>query len=279
MTERFRVVTDSTADLPPEWRERYGITVVPLSVHFGQESFRDGVDLLPDEFFARLRRAQTLPTTSAPPPGLFAEVYRRLSAECSGVISIHIGSQLSATVEAARVAARSLEGFSVQVVDSRALTMCVAFLCRVAAEAPSLEEAVRRVEERVPRQRILALLDTLRYVEMGGRVSRAQAMLGTLLDVKPILRLAQGEIRGADRVRTRGRALPRLLELFREDLPVEQLAVIHAQAAEDAERIRSQLQAELPWLEIQLAQTGCVLGTHVGPGSVGLAYIKASPPA
>src|SRR5438105_4513308 len=272
---RFRVVTDSTSDVPPAWCERWGITVVPLTVHFGEESFADGVDLTNAEFFDRLRAAESLPTTSAASPGAFADVYRRLSRECDAVVSIHISSTLSATGEAARLGAESVDGFPVHVVDSRSLTMCVAFLCRVAAESPSVEEALRRVRERVPRQRILALLDTLRYVEMGGRVSRAQAMIGTMLDLKPILAMAEGEIKGVDRVRTRRRAVGRMVELLRRDQPVEHLAVVHAQAPDDAGQVRALLAEELPHLEVELGQTGAVLGTHVGPGSVGLTYIRA----
>ena len=262
--------------MPPGWQERFGITVVPLAVHFGNESFEDGVDLTNEEFFERLGRTDRLPTTSAPSPGAFADVYRRLSAECDGVISIHISSTLSATAEAARLGAESVVGFPVHIVDSRSVTMCVAFLCRVAAEAASLEEALRRVEERVPRQRILALLDTLRYLEMGGRVGRAQAMIGTVLDLKPILAMANGEIRGVDKVRTRTRAIPRLVELLLRDTPLEYLAVMHAHAAEDATRIRSLLAQELPDLEIEIGQTGTVLGTHVGPGSVGMTYLRSA---
>jgi DegV family protein with EDD domain len=273
---RFRVVTDSTSDVPEAWRERYGIEVVPLRVLFGEESFRDGVDLTAGEFFDRLRRADRLPTTSAPSPGDFAAVYERLSHECDGAVSIHISGELSGTVEAARVGARSVEGFPVHVVDSRCLTVPVAFLCRVAAEAPSLEDAVRRAEERVPRQRILALLDTLRYLEMGGRIGRARALLGTMLDLKPILGMVDGRVAPLDRVRTRRKAIPRLLELLRGDLPVERLAVMHAQAPEDAERIRAELAAQVPDVEVEVGEIGPVLGTHVGPGAVGLTYLKRS---
>jgi DegV family protein with EDD domain len=273
---RFRVVTDSTSDVPEAWRERYGIEVVPLRVLFGEESFRDGVDLTAGEFFDRLRRADRLPTTSAPSPGDFAAVYERLSHECDGAVSIHISGELSGTVEAARVGARSVEGFPVRVVDSRCLTIPVAFLCRVAAEAPSLEDAVRRAEERVPRQRILALLDTLRYLEMGGRIGRARALLGTMLDLKPILGMVDGRVAPLDRVRTRRKAIPRLLELLRGDLPVERLAVMHAQAPEDAERIRAELAAQVPDVEVEVGEIGPVLGTHVGPGAVGLTYLKRS---
>jgi len=270
----FRVVTDSTADVPADWCERLGIEVVPLRVLFGTESFRDRVDLTTDQFFDRLRQSDRLPTTSAPAPGDFATVYERLSHECEGVVSIHISGELSGTAEAARVGAASVEGFPVHVIDSRCLTICLAYLCRTAAESSSLEAAVRRVEERVPRQRILALLDTLRYLEMGGRIGRAQAMLGTVLDVKPILSLADGKVVPLDRVRTRAKAIPRLIERLRQDLPVERLAVMHAQAPEDAERIRARLAADLPDVEVDVGEIGAVLGTHIGPGAVGVAYIR-----
>lgn len=274
MAGGFRVVTDSTADVPPEWCERFGIEVVPLKVLFGTDSFRDRVDLSTSQFFARLAQAEQLPTTSAPSPGDFATVYERLSHECEGVVSIHISGGLSATVEAARVAARSVEGFPVHVIDSRCVTVCVAFLCRVAAEAPTLGEAVRMVEERVPRQRILALLDTLKYLEMGGRIGRAQALLGSVLDVKPILGVSNGQVEALDRVRTRSKAIARLVEMLRRDLPVERLAVVHAQAPQDAERIRAQVAHELPGLEVETGEIGAVLGTHVGPRAVGMTYIK-----
>jgi DegV family protein with EDD domain len=275
LTARFRVVTDSTADVLPEWRDRYGIEVVPLNVVFGNESFRDRVDLSDEEFFARLKVASKLPKTSAPAPGEFAAVYERLSHECDGIISIHLGGSLSGTIESARLAASTLEGFPITVVDSESLTICVGFLCRVAAEAPTLEEAVRRVQERVPGLRILALLDTLRYLEMGGRINRAQAMLGSVLDVKPIMGVSEGRIRPLDRVRTRRKALARLVELFRQDLPVEQVAVMHAQAPEEAEDLRARVQAELDGVSVVTSQIGPVLGTHIGPGAVGIAYVKA----
>jgi DegV family protein with EDD domain len=279
LAARFRVVTDSTADVLPEWRERYGIEVVPLNVVFDDRSFKDRVDLSDDEFFARLKAATRLPKTSAPAPGEFAAVYERLSRECDGVISIHLGGNLSGTVESARLGAQALEGFPVHVVDSRSLTICVGFLCRVAAESPSLEEALRRVEERVPRLRILALLDTLRYLEMGGRINRAQAMIGSVLDLKPIMGVADGQIRPLDRVRTRRKAIARLVELFRQDLPAEQVAVVHAQAPEDAEELRGRLLGEWDDLDVEISQIGPVLGTHIGPGAVGIAYVRAETPA
>jgi DegV family protein with EDD domain len=274
LTRKFAVVTDSTADLPTEWRDRYQIEIVPLKVLFGTETFRDRVDMTDEQFFARLAASSTLPTTSAPSPGEFAEVYQRLARDHDGCISIHIGEQLSATAEAARVGAASVEGFPVHVVDSQTISMPIAFLCRVAAECATLDEARTAVESRVPKSRVLALLDTLRYVEMGGRVSRAQAMIGTMLDLKPLLLVVDKEIKSVDRVRTRSRAIPRMVEFFRGDLPVETVGVMHAQAPEEAEQIASQLRREMPDMDITVGQIGCVLGTHTGPKALGLTYLK-----
>jgi DegV family protein with EDD domain len=275
MTRTFAVVTDSTADLPREWQARYGIEVVPLKVLFGKETFRDGVDMTNEQFFRRLAAATTLPTTSAPSPGEFAEVYRRLARDHDGCISIHLGAQLSATAEAARVGAQSVEGFNVNVIDSQTVSMPVAFLCRVAAESESLEATTAAVEQRVPKTRVLALLDTLRYLEMGGRLSRAQAMIGTMLDLKPLLLVAYAEIKPVDRVRTRSRAITRMLEYFKGDLPVEHLAVMHAQAVDEAEQIAAALREDFPKREVTVGQIGCVLGTHTGPKALGIVYLKA----
>ena len=274
MKRSFAVVTDSTSDLPDEWRGRYDIEVVPLKVLFGEETFRDGVDMNNEEFFARLATSTKLPTTSAPSPGDFAEMYTRLAKDHDGCISIHIGRQLSATAEAARVGAQAVDGFRVSVIDSETVTMPMAFLCRVAAECTTLDEAAAAVEKRIPRCRVLALLDTLRYIEMGGRVSRAQAMIGTMLDLKPLLLVVDREIKPVDRVRTRSRAIPRMVEFFEKDLPVEHVGVVHAQAPEEAELIAADLRRRLPGLEVPVGQIGCVLGTHTGPKALGLVYIK-----
>jgi DegV family protein with EDD domain len=274
-TRRFAVVTDSTADLPDEWRDRYGIEVVPLKVIFGNETFRDRVDVSDEDFFRRLASATTLPTTSAPSPGEFADVYRRLAQDHDGCISIHLGAQLSATVEAARVGAQQVEGFKVEVVDSQTVTMPIAFLCKVAAECDTLEAAKAVVDERVPKARVLALLDTLRYLEMGGRLSRAQAMIGTMLDLKPLLLVADGEMaRAVDRVRTRSRAISRMVEYFRHELPVEHVAVMHAQAPDEAETLASGLRKELPGQDVVIGKIGCVLATHTGPRALGVVYIR-----
>ena len=274
MKRPFAVVTDSTADLPDEWRERYGIEVVPLKVLFGSETFRDRVDMTDAQFFERLAASSKLPTTSAPSPGEFAEVYGRLARDYEACISIHIGRQLSATAEAARIGAQSVEGFPVEVIDSETVTMPMAFLCKVAAESATLNEATSAVKERVPKARVLALLDTLRYLEMGGRLNKASAMIGTMLDLKPLLLVKDREIKPVERVRTRARAIPRMVEFFRGDLPVEHVAVVHAQAAGEAEEIASKLRVEMPGQEVSVGAIGCVLGTHTGPRALGVVYLK-----
>jgi DegV family protein with EDD domain len=274
MKRSFAVVTDSTADLPADWRERYDIEVVPLKVLFGEETFRDGVDMNNQQFFARLATSTKLPTTSAPSPGEFAQVYERLAKDYAGCISIHIGAQLSATAESARVGAQTVEGFRVEVIDSETVTMPMAFLCKVAAESAGLDEATAAVKKRIPGCRVLALLDTLRYIEMGGRVSRAQAMIGTMLDLKPLLLVKDREIKSVDRVRTRSRAIPRMIDFFESDTPVEYVGVMHAQAPEDAEQIAAGLHKHHADLEIPISQIGCVLGTHTGPKALGVVYLK-----
>ena len=274
MTRTFAVVTDSTADLPDEWRDRYHIEVVPLKVLFGKETFRDGVDMTNEQFFRRLAASNALPTTSAPSPGEFAEVYRRLAQDHDGCISIHIGAQLSATAEAARVGAQQVEGFRVEIVDSQTVSMPIAFLCRVAAGCDTLEIATAAVRQRIEKSRVLALLDTLRYLEMGGRLSRAQAMIGTMLDLKPLLLVADAQIKPVDRVRTRARAIPRMVDHFNGDKPVEHVAVMHAQAADEAEQIAVALHKDLPDHEVSVGQIGCVLGTHTGPKALGIVYLK-----
>jgi len=152
--------------------------------------------------------------------------------------------------------------------------MPIAFLCRIAAECRSLDDATAAVEQRVAKCRVLALLDTLKFLEMGGRLSRAQAMIGTMLDLKPLLLVADREIKPVDRVRTRSRAISRMIEFFNSELPVEHMAVMHAQAPDEAERVAGELRSEFPDRDVTVGQIGCVLGTHTGPKAMGIVYLK-----
>jgi DegV family protein with EDD domain len=189
-------------------------------------------------------------------------------------VSIHLGSNLSATCEAARLGAEAVEGFPVHVVDSKSTTMPIAFLCRVAAESADLDAAVEAASERVDKLGILALLDTMRYIQMGGRISKIQYLLGSMLDVKPLLKLDHGEIKPLDRTRTRAKAIPGMVERLKAEGPLESLAVMHGSAPADAEKLRDQLRTEMPGMEIEIGQIGAVLGTHTGPRALGLVYVK-----
>jgi DegV family protein with EDD domain len=152
--------------------------------------------------------------------------------------------------------------------------MAIAFLCKVAAESPDLAGAVSAVEARVDKLGILALLDTMRYIQMGGRISKIQYLLGSMLDVKPLLKLDHGEIKPLDRTRTRAKAIPGMIQRLKEEGPLESVAVMHGSAPADAEKLRGQLRQEMPGLAIEIGQIGAVLGTHTGPRALGLIYVK-----
>jgi DegV family protein with EDD domain len=152
--------------------------------------------------------------------------------------------------------------------------MPIAFLCRVAAESPDLAAAVKAAEERVDKLGILALLDTMRYIQMGGRISRLKYLVGSMLDVKPLLKLDQGEIKALDQTRTRAKAIPGMIQRLKDEGPLESLAVMHGSAPADAEKLRDQLRTEMPGMEIEIGQIGAVLGTHTGPRALGLVYVK-----
>jgi DegV family protein with EDD domain len=152
--------------------------------------------------------------------------------------------------------------------------MAIAFLCKVAAESADLGGAVSAVEERVDKLGILALLDTMRYIQMGGRISKIQYLLGSMLDVKPLLKLDHGEIKPLDRTRTRAKAIPGMIQRLKEEGPLESLAVMHGSAPADAEKLREQLRREMPGMEIEIGQIGAVLGTHTGPRALGLVYVR-----
>jgi DegV family protein with EDD domain len=230
-----RIVVDSTLDLPADTMKALGIEMVPLMVHFGDQAFRDKLDLEGEEFFDRLEKVTQLPTTSQPSPAAFIEAYSRIP-EDEPIVSIHIAHQLSGTIESARLAAQELPGRDIRIVDSGNTTWAAGLLALEAADAikagKDVSAVVARVEELVPRLRLLAILDTLRYVIMGGRVSRMQGAIGGLLRVKPIMLVAQGEIHRMPPARTWGQAQQKVLEDIGEHGGAERIAVIHARAPE-----------------------------------------------
>lgn len=274
-----KIVVDSTADLPPELAAEWGITVVPCLVHFGRETFREGVDLSRAEFYRRLEMGPGLPTTSAPGPGVFADVYRRLAAKTDQIVSIHLSSKLSAVYNSAHLGAEGIEEAAVAVVDSASVTMGLGWLAVMAARAAragrSPKDIVGLVEAARPRARVFALLDTLEYLRRGGRVSRVVAALGALLNVKPMISVQGGDVVPLERVRSRHKAVARLVSLVEELGPLAELAVLHSRARQAAEALTDRLAAFFPHERLVIAEVGPIIGTHVGPNGLGVACVTA----
>jgi DegV family protein with EDD domain len=275
------VVTDSTADLPPEIVEALGITVVPLQVIFGEESFRDRIDLTSEEFFRRLTGTKELPRTSQPSTGEFLQVYDALCAKTDRILSIHLSSKFSGTVQTARRAAQELIGKArVEVLDSETVSMAMGFGVIAAAEAAqaggdldSCAEAARTV---LHQERVAIAVDTLEYLRRGGRIGRAQAFLGGLLQVKPILTIKDGEAHPLARVRTRRKALDEIVRhCLAHGRPVSQAAVMHAQSPDDARFLLDEVARRFPAATVYTGEIGPVIGVHGGPGLVGLAVVMS----
>ncbi len=275
------VVTDSTADIPAEVAARLGITVVPLVVNFGSEGFRDGIDLTPDQFWAKLKSAPALPTTSQPTVAAFQAAYAPLIEAGRSVVSIHIAGKLSGTVRSAELAAQEFPPGAITVIDSNTVAMALGWLAIAAAEQAAAGAPIEAVAEHVrallPRCGILVALDTLENLRRGGRIGRAGAFIGTLLNIKPILQVREGEVHPLERVRTRGKALQRIAELAREQAPFERLAVAHGHDAEACQQLAALVRDLAPTAPGSYLQTelGPVLGTHTGPGVFGVCFIRA----
>jgi len=276
---RVAVVTDSTADLPPGMAEDLAIRVVPLNVHWEGATYRDKIDLAADEFYRRLAEARELPKTSAPAVGLFEEIYQELLAEHEGVVSVHISARLSGTCSAALAAAQSVAPERIVVIDSRQLSLCLGWLAveaaRLARQDAPLVAVAEHVRRLLPRVNLYAALDTLEFLQRGGRIGRAQALIGSLLSVKPIVQIQDGEVAPVDRVRTRAAALRRLVELTTSLPSIQALGVLHGAAPEQAAALRDELAARFPGQQIVTSEIGAVIGTHAGPGVYGVAYLLA----
>lgn len=274
-----RIVTDSTADLTKEQQQAAGITVVPLNVHFGDRVFRDHVDLTADEFFRRLKTSAQLPRTSQPSVGVFEEAYRTLQQSGDEIVSVHLSSKVSGTYNSALMAAKAVDEHAIEVVDSLSTSMALGFMAlegaRLARAGRDRATIAERMRALVPKARVICVVDTLTYLERGGRIGKARALLGSLLNVKPILQLKDGEVVPVGRARGRPQALNKLVELLERDGHVSQLAIMHGAAQADAEQLRERVAASYPGLDILLTEIGAVLGTHTGPGVIGFTYLVA----
>ena len=275
------VVTDSTSDLPHELAQQHGISIVPLNVHFGNDAYLDGVDIKSEEFYAKLQSEKIFPTTSAPSAGTFMKLYRELAKSHDSIVSLHLSSKVSATYAAARQAAEEVksEGITVEAVDtlqaSMALGLIAIGVAKTTADGASLSEAVATANSLSPRATFTGLVETLEYLQKGGRIGKAQALLGSLLRIKPILALVDGEAHGIERARTRSRGIARIKSLVAEAVPLEALCVLHTTDPELANEIAEDLSQYAPGGKALIARLGPVVGTYLGPGMLGFGMIKA----
>lgn len=275
----IKVVTDSTSDILPDEAERLGIDVVPLTVRFGDEQFRDGLDLGPDAFYRKLATTSVQPSTSQPTPEQFAEVYRRHVTAGDSVISLHISAKLSGTLQSASLAAQEFPAGAVRVVDSMTVSAGLQILVHAVLGDIAADRAVEDVEQRTMSRRdrvgVYVLLDTLTYLQRGGRIGRAQGLVGGILNVKPLLTVRDGEVHPQARVRSRQQGITKLVELAAAQRPLDALAVFHCGAPELIDLIAPRLRADHPELELMVGQLGAVVGTYSGPGGVGIALLRA----
>jgi DegV family protein with EDD domain len=275
-----KIVTDSLADIPLSLMQGLDITIVPCTVQLGNKTYRDKLDLDTEGFYRLLASTPKPPTTSNPAIGVFEETYRQLARTSRQIISIHVASSLSGTFNSARLAAQSVKQDTpvmIEVLDSQQLSMALGWLvvqaARAAARGDNLMQVVEFVESLRARPRLIAMLDSLQYAQRSGRLGKAAGMVGAMLNVKPLLSIARGEVLPLGAARTQQHALERLVELAVEQGLNQEVAVVHCYAEVLARRLKYMLSAQIPNGQVTLAETGPVSGTHVGPGVVGLAWL------
>ncbi len=273
-----KVVTDSTSDLTPEEATAVGVTVVPLTVHFGGRSYLDRVEISPQEFFRRLTSEGVLPKTSQPSVGSFVETYERLLRDgAAAIVSIHISGKLSGTVNAARAARDTLPEPARVVVDSETVTAPLAYGVRAAAAAARAgagpEAVAAAARSAIRRTHLVAVLDTLEYLQKGGRIGRVRAWLGGVLSIKPIISVKDGEVVPVERVRTRTRALERMIELTAQHRDAVEVTLLHSCSEEEAARVQERIATALPDVPIRTGWIGPVVGVYAGPNVIGTATL------
>jgi DegV family protein with EDD domain len=275
-----KIVTDSNCDLPADLVARYGITVVPLYINIGKKSYLDGVEMTHEQFYEGLPHFESHPTTSVPGPGVFVQMYEGLAkAGATEIISIHIGGALSAMMAVARLAAEEITSVPVTVFDSGQLTLGTGLLAltaaRAAAEGRPQSDIISALEDQASRTHCVAALDTLEYLRRSGRLSRFQSSLGSVLQIKPVLRMHAGEF-DMERVRTRNGAHSRVIELLTQLSPFEKLTLVHTHAPEKVQLLRQKASHLFPnGQEPMVAEVTPLIGTHIGPGAAGFVAIQA----
>jgi DegV family protein with EDD domain len=277
---RIHLVTDSTSDISPDDAQALGVSVVPLVVRFGNEQFRDGVDIDPDAFYAKLEHTVVQPTTSQPSPDAFATLFRALLADpADHVVGLHISSKLSGTLQSAHLAAQEFDRARVHLVDTESVSGGLQLLVRAALEdigagADAATVAANTLGRR-GRVTILFLLDTLTYLHRGGRIGRAQAFVGGLLNVKPLLTVTGGEVHPLARVRSHSKGIAMIVDEVRQRAPLRSLAAFHADSPDSMRDLESGVAGAVPGLAAIRGRIGPVVGAYSGPGCVGVACLGA----
>ena len=275
-----KVVVDSTSDIPAQLAKEWDITVVPAYVVFGDKSYRDRLDISEDEVYTRLDQDSVFPTTSVPSPQDFADVYNKLADETDEIVSIHVTSRESGVYNSALLGRELVnKKCRIEVIDSLSVAMSYGILAIAAAKeakaGASLEKVAEVVRESIPRMHLLIVLDTLKYVVRGGRLGKGYGLLGSVLRIKPLLTMRDGKLMLAGVARTRAKAIKRLYD-FVEGFPqVSDVAVSYTTSKEEAEALAEQIKADFPDIPLYFTRVGPVLGTHTGPGAMGVAVREA----
>lgn len=273
------IITDSTADLPKEIIEEYGIKVLPLTVNFGDRTYRDGVDLTPLQFYELLAKSSELPTTSQINPPSFISAYDEEIKKGNSVLSIHLSSKGSGTYQSAIIAKNTLNSDKIAAIDSLGYSMGLGLqvleAARMAREGADIQEIENRTLADRSRMQYIFGVDTLEYLKKGGRLSATRAAIATVMNIKPILQVKEGELEVLDKVRGRKKVLSRIVEIASErgkDLSDQTMAIVHAERLEDAEKMRDMVKERFNPKEIIISDIGCVIGTHAGPGTLALFF-------
>jgi DegV family protein with EDD domain len=277
---KVAIVTDSTSYIPKELVEKHHITVIPQVLIWGDETFQDGIDIQPDEFYERLKTASVMPGTSQAMPATFVNTYQPLLDKGYEILTVVLSEKLSGTYSSAIQAQAMLPDAPIEVVDSRSTAMAMGFMvleaARRAEQGASLKELRDYVEGIKNNSGVLLTVDTLEFLHRGGRIGGGARFLGTALNIKPILELKDGKIEAVERVRTRGKAVARLLELLEERVGSRRkvrLAALHAKAEAEARDLLERASSRVNLVESVFSTVSPVVGTHVGPGTIGLAFL------
>ena len=274
----IKIITDSTSDLPKEIAEELGIIVIPLNVHFGDEVYKDGVDIFPDEFYPRLEKSAELPKTSQPSIGDFINIYKPILDNGDQIISIHVSSKLSGTFNSASQAKSQLdENNSISIIDTKSVSMGVGLISIYAAksiksENLSLEEATKKITDIIDKTETIALVETLEFLQKGGRISKAKELIGNLLKVRPILKSEDGIIVQIGRERSRNKGISFLEQSAKTSSPLQYISIMYSTTPDEAQNLADKLRSEN--ITPIIARLGPVIGTYAGPQALAIALIS-----